>query len=515
MTMIAEATNQAPKPPLKRPLFNRPAWSRPQNTGSAEEIFHRSSSSYADLAAETERKRQAKLARKQAKQAKEEGNNGGGEKRRRLSSDSEEDSDQASVLSKHHTQRTSLKDEKFHARPAKPEEQKAEQPNVETTRRSSPTSISKRYENTPNASISAAQPKSSATNIIDLEEGSDDASDSGNEEHHAIIQPKGSVPPQEDDFPASDDEYAELARKAREKARTKRLEDDLVSAIKKPSLSVELENHLRRSLSAQQPTNPSAMSDPEIYIFITSAIENTTPLIIKRKLSQRLKDVRIAWCQHQHFTPDMTSTVFLTWRGKRLFDVTSCKSLGISVDVEGNVTTKGLEDMFGEEEKKIHMEVMTEELLEQYRKTRKRRTEEAEIEDEPIPAPHKPQEAQVRIILKAKGFDDFKLIVKPVSPANIFILRFRTLNVVLSPLMFHESSRLSVKPIRHARKVKTFTLCSMETACSWKPTLVRRRSVIWIISMSMSNKASSCSDSFINFGTFISPCRSSRSHAER
>lgn len=425
MTTIAEATNQAQKPPLKRSLFNRPAWSRPQNTGSAEEIFHRSSSSYADLAAETERKRKAKLARKQTEQAKEETGNDGGGKRRRLSSDSEEDSDQASVQLKHHTKRTSSKEEKFRARPAKPEEQKAEQPNVEKARHSSSASISKRYGNASDASISAAQPKSGATNIIDLEDESDDASALGNERHHAIIQPKDTVPPEEDDFPVSDDEYAELARKAREKARTKRLEDDLVSAIKKPSPSVEPESHLRCSLSAQRPTNPSATPDPEIYILITSAIENTKPLIIKRKLSQRLKDVRITWCQHQQFTPDMTSTVFLTWRGKRLFDVTSCKSLGIAVDAEGNVTTKGLEDVFGEEEKKIHMEAMTEKLLEQYKKTKKRRTEEAEVEHQPAPAPHKPQETQLRIILKAKGFDDFKLKLKPSTPVSRIVTAFR------------------------------------------------------------------------------------------
>lgn len=424
MTMIAEAANQAQKPPLKRSLFNRPAWSRPQNIGSGEEIFHRSSSSYADLAAETERKRKAKLARKETELAKDEIDKDGGEKRRRLSSDSSEDSDQASFHSKHHAQRASSKEEKFRTRPAKPKEQKAEQRNVETTRHSSPRSISKRYENLSNASRSPTQPKSCATDIIDLEDESDDASALGKDENHAIIQPEETVPPEDDDFPASDDEYAELARKAREKARTKRLEDDLVSVIKKPSSSVEPENHLRRSLSAQRPTTPSAMSDPEIYILITSAIENTKPLIIKRKLSQRLKDVRITWCQHQQFTPDMASTIFLTWRGKRLFDVTSCKSLGIAVDAEGNVTTKGLEDMFGEEEKKIHMEAMTEGLLEQYRKTRKRRTEEPGLEDEPVPAPHKPQEAQVRVILKAKGFDDFKLIVKPVSLAHIFILGF-------------------------------------------------------------------------------------------
>lgn len=482
MTMVAEETGQTPKPPLKRSLFNRPAWSRPQNTASVEDVFHRSTTSYADLAAEADRKRKAKLATKHAGQVKEEADKEGGWKRRRLSSDSEDDSDGASVQSKHCAHLKSSKVKKSHTTAlAKPEEPKAVQSNAETTCHSSPASTSK--------DVSAAQPKSSATNIIDLEDDSDGTSAPQEDNHYGIIQAKETLPPEDDDFPVSDDEYAELARKAREKARRKRLEDDLIPAIKKPSPSVEPESQFRRSLSTQPLHTPPAVSDPEVHILITSTLENTKPLIIKRKLSQRLKDVRITWCQHQHFTEDMTSTVFLTWRGKRLFDVTSCKSLGITVDADGNVMTKGQEDLFGEEEQKIHMEAMTEALLEQYRNAKRRRTEEPEVDEEVTPPPQKPQEAQTKIILKAKGFDDLKLIVKPVSPANFLTVKVRELRNDPSRLLSRGLLRLFVKQIRHARKAKTFTSCSTETGCSQKSKLGKRSSAIWIILMSMSDNA--------------------------
>lgn len=111
--------------------------------------------------------------------------------------------------------------------------------------------------------------------------------------------------------------------------------------------------------------------------------------------------------------PDFAETVFLVWRGKRCFNVTSCKSLGITVDSNGNIRTNrdSLEDLNGQ----IHLEAMTEEIFEAYRKAKRHEVASEEekqageatvIEEEKVP--------EVRIILKAKGFADFKLKVRPV-----------------------------------------------------------------------------------------------------
>ena len=428
--VMAKSAGEAPKAPLKRSLFNKPAWSRPQKLASPAEFFHRSSSSYIDIATEAERKRKAKLARKQAERVKGDPDEiGNGEaKRQRISSDSEDDSDGTSGQSDRDTKAKSFKEEKPCQGSLKPGERNASRTTTAAMRDSSSKSFSKRYEASINTEKAEAQPKPPSSNIIELEDSSDEEAAPDEAEDYKPTQANRPPPPEEDDFPASDDEYAELARKAREKARRKRLEDDVISVTHNLSPSAEPEGNSQRVLSAHQSAPPPPPPDPEVHILITSPLENSKPLIIKRKLSQRLKDVRATWCQHQQFTADMTSTIFLTWRGKRLFDVTSCKSLGIAVDADGNVSTEGQKKLFGEEEQKIHMEAMTEKLLEERKNAKRRKTEEEQgnVEDEETDTSEKPQELQVRIILKAKGFEDFKLIVKPVSRASI---RETTLNL--------------------------------------------------------------------------------------
>lgn len=426
---MAGSANEAQKAPLKRSLFNKPAWSRPQKVASPAEFFHRSSSAYADVAAEADRKRKAKLARKLAERAKghSEAKSNGQDKRQRRMSDSDDDSDSTSDQSHCHSKSKDATETKRCHGTVSPEEQIAT--STATTSRKSPApqshpvvqTLSKRYEDDINAKIAETHAKQISSNIIELEDSGDEGAALDENVGQAMIQAKKPPAPEEDEFPASDDEYAELARKARERARRKRLEDDIISTTQKQTPSVEPNSHSQRAIPFHQPMPACAQPDPEVHILITSPLENTGPLIIKRKLSQRLKDVRVTWCQYQHFTADMISTVFLTWRGKRLFDVTSCKSLGIAVDEEGNVSSKGETRLFGEEEQNVHMEAMTSELLEERKKAKNRKTEEAQgnMEDsEDIVTPQKPQEPQVRIILKAKGFDDFKLIVKVVSHAS-------------------------------------------------------------------------------------------------
>ncbi|GKZ40163.1 hypothetical protein AbraIFM66950_002731, partial [Aspergillus brasiliensis] len=80
-----------------------------------------------------------------------------------------------------------------------------------------------------------------------------------------------------------------------------------------------------------------APKEPIVQILITSRIPNTRPLIVRRKMNQSLKDVRLAWCNRQHFNKEMQDSVFLTWKGKRLFDVTTCRSLGVHRK-SGNMT---------------------------------------------------------------------------------------------------------------------------------------------------------------------------------
>ena len=212
----------------------------------------------------------------------------------------------------------------------------------------------------------------------------------------------------------ADEEFPELARKAREKARRKRLEQDLGQT--KSSLDLSPNDHSEDKGSTilhAQPSHP--IIDPSIQILVTSNIENTRPLIVSRRFSQRLRDVRLAWVNYQSSSNPMVDQILLTWRGKRIFDVTSCKSLGLKVNAEGRIAS--LEDPTGDE-RQIHMVAMT---VEQYNLRRKAKDDPEleqidrnDLSQETQEKPPQP-DPEIRIILKAKNLNDFKLKVRPVS----------------------------------------------------------------------------------------------------
>ncbi|KAL8767448.1 MAG: hypothetical protein Q9209_006034 [Squamulea sp. 1 TL-2023] len=410
------------KPFLKRQLFTKPTWAQHDHSTSSTDFFRRSNQSYVTIAAEAERNRQRKLARKHRKQAPEDDDAKRTHKRQRTSSDS--DSADDTDRSKSNGEGRSHTNPKRVTPPApatQPTEKK--RPTTLFNLESSPRSLSKRYESVTTAAKTKGSTKSLASTVIDLEGSDDDNLEVQPNEIVEVTATKRSEPVlDEDDFPPSDDEYAELARKAREKARRKRLEAD----IPRPASQGDRSNPAELMYES---TPPPAAPDPVVSILITSSIPNTNPLIVNRKVSQRLKDVRLTWCQRQGFAPGFTEAVFLTWRGKRLFDVTTCRSLGIGVDSQGNIVTKGQKDILGEEERQIAMEAMTEEILEENQRTKRQEADKAvrnetEAHGENPTAAQK-KEPQVRIILKAKGFDDFKLIVKPATPISRIVNAFK------------------------------------------------------------------------------------------
>ena len=305
----------------------------------------------------------------------------------------------------------------------------------------SPKSLAQRYDNaiTQNlasrceSTISAIKDKSvrqiKAANVIQVDDESDDEpmpkAKLIRKDASAEVSMFKTTEPFTDDLVPSDDEFEELARAAREKARRKRLQEDVFPSPSLLSPDAEDKFSQLRSPSIDGPDPPrpvNAPKDPVLQILITSKMENTTPLIVNRRTSQRLKDVRVLWCNRQQFSPDKAASVFLTWRGKKVFDVTSCKSLGIAADEDGNVRFKGLDTAFGDDERQIHMEAMTEELLTEYKQEKARQgqgnnyiqpTDNDKGKEKPVEK--QSTEPQVKIIIKAKDFPEHKLIVKPVG----------------------------------------------------------------------------------------------------
>ena len=218
----------------------------------------------------------------------------------------------------------------------------------------------------------------------------------------------------------AEEEFPELARKARERARLKLIEAE--TATPEPT-SPRVGNHKRPSSSQPQPA--LVPPDPVVQIFISSRIANTKPLIVNRRIGQRLRDVRLTWCERQGFNAEEKAAVFLTWKGKRVFDVTTCKSLGFGADAEGNLIWKGHEDGLGGDNR-VHMEATTEEILRSVQEGRNAGVGYAgagnvvqDVEKEPEEEEKSKVEDSVKLTLKSQGYQDFKLIVKPVSAVSL------------------------------------------------------------------------------------------------
>ena len=159
-----------------------------------------------------------------------------------------------------------------------------------------------------------------------------------------------------------------------------------------------------------------------VQILITSEIENTKALIVHRKMSQSLREVRLAWCKRQGFTEEMQSSVFLTWKGRRLFDVTTCKSLGFNItDIRSSMADEGT--------MRVHMEAVTEDLFtskrQQQQLSRMLPTSESQPDQQFADIENKKQDVLIKVVLKCPGLVDYGTRVSKKTQVSQIIASFK------------------------------------------------------------------------------------------
>ncbi|KAJ5364464.1 uncharacterized protein N7496_010177 [Penicillium cataractarum] len=172
-----------------------------------------------------------------------------------------------------------------------------------------------------------------------------------------------------------------------------------------------------------QPTpTPPPAEDPRVHILITSEIPNTKPLIVQRKMSQPLKDARLAWCERQGFTEKETSTIELYWNGVRLFDVSTCRRFDTKKDKKSFLDIEDDPDA-EQTELKIHLEALSTDPL-----LMNRRGPSPDV-GAPSPAPPTleidPENEPMKLLLKCPGLNDFKIKARPKTLVSKIIAAFR------------------------------------------------------------------------------------------
>jgi len=390
-----------PKP--KRSLFKRPTWAAaatpaaasaspdaPTKPEEATDIFSHSNT-FGEIVEDRQRQRRKKsdkdtLRRSQTNEVKDEEPRAG--KRRRIS---DEDGTELST-------KTSNKDTKSKTK--------------DTERRASTQSngASESFAIAPTPQKS--KPRQEAV-IELLDSDGDNEPVSFNNGLHSFtpsnatsLEPTPAADPNPDDDPDavyySDPEMREFARKAREK---------------------------RRQQEREQ--SESGAHDPTVKLLITSPLPNTQPLIVSRKLSQNLQQVREAWIGKQDLLdPSTASRIFFTFKLRKVYDVTTVRSLGIKVDSYGRIMTNGpFANTDDDHAEKIHIEAVTEEAWQELKdkkaapKQNKYLNNAAFAENRGLSAEGTPavdgeaavEEPLIKVTLKARGHSDIKIKVRPVS----------------------------------------------------------------------------------------------------
>ncbi|KAL3441125.1 ubiquitin-2 like Rad60 SUMO-like-domain-containing protein [Aspergillus insuetus] len=170
----------------------------------------------------------------------------------------------------------------------------------------------------------------------------------------------------------------------------------------------------------------STLDNTVVQILITSKIANTRPLIIHRKMSQSLKGVRLAWCIHQNLPEELHPTIILTWKGRRLFDVTTCRSLNINAHSAFSKDTSAFGDIFGEaQDIRIHMEAVTEESFAAVYQPSLNMFGSGSTPPASAEPRNTDQAPRSEIVLKCPGLDDFRLRVTPETNVSHVVTAFR------------------------------------------------------------------------------------------
>lgn len=200
-------------------------------------------------------------------------------------------------------------------------------------------------------------------------------------------------------------------------------DDDEPEEVLDPALA-KLAAQARQRAAASARAAAGTGKAPIVQLFISPEIPNAKPLMVKARIDSTLEKTRLAWCGKQGYDPIFTKDVFFTWRGQRMYDSTTIKRLGIQVDAHGNISLEGDTNIYDEVDiPKVHVEAWTPALYQEHKRQEavasaaKRKAAEPEPEPEPRdPTPEPaPKVKKFRLIMKAKGKEELKLQVHPVS----------------------------------------------------------------------------------------------------
>ncbi|KAF7504302.1 hypothetical protein GJ744_002491 [Endocarpon pusillum] len=435
----------APAPSIKKSFFKKPNWATSAPPTESRDFFRHSDTVYDSILREKEKRRERHAQQKQATAGLDDEDSDRESKRRRILTDEENqkedsysDSETASVERREQDTATTGHLKTRAESPARRGPIQAG--------RASPTYLE-----------SSLNPTTLVhSNVIELD------FDKENNQHQPVTpERKVQARLSDEEVSEEEDEYVlALKQKAREKARLKKLGIE-PARKQEPALPALEAQQLRHLPSGDEPTffpqravptPPPQRDETIVQIFIDTEIPNAKPLIVNRKVSQPMQQVRAVWCARQNFTDDITAQVIFTWRGKRLYDTTTSTHLLNVLKIERARQLGGLAGDDDEDPSNGRIEVvaMTKDMYEQ-----KQNKNDAEADANSITDPtlqdRKSQarsatpEPKYTIVMNAQGLEPLQLKVRPSTPVAKMMAGFKKLRQIDSAKtcwLVHDGDRL-------------------------------------------------------------------------
>jgi hypothetical protein len=242
-------------------------------------------------------------------------------------------------------------------------------------------------------------------------------------------------PPKDDPAP----EFAEYVKRAREKAQreAKAREEAAKAAAAKRDTTGGITEDAEPSRSDRAASTPKPdAAEPIVQCVVSSEIPGAKQKMFVIGLNGQLKRIRTHWIVLSGLEHLMDS-VFLTWKGNRTYDTTTCASLGIDRDAgRGMVKSRHSASKGTIEYGPVEFEAWTDELYTDYqrRKEQERLRLLGQLDDddeEETPTQRASdgveggeggqQGATLRVILKARNQEPVKFKVHPHTTAQEMI----------------------------------------------------------------------------------------------
>lgn len=198
-----------------------------------------------------------------------------------------------------------------------------------------------------------------------------------------------------------------------------------------PDLQVFINAARERQRLASQETEPSAENfKVQVESTIPRALIDGKPVSFKLSSTDPLKNLKSTWCTVMEINHvDVShSDVFFTWRGRRLYNTTTLRGLGIAAMGNDLLYAGDAGDRrgFSTDRKRVVLEAWTEELFEGHLRDEERERmrmlgEIEEVEEESSA----PVEEKVRVTMRARQGEPVKVSATTSSTVAELVEKFR------------------------------------------------------------------------------------------